>query len=207
MKTTYQLYPLWLRIWHWSNVVGFLVLIVTGVSLHFATSGSMLIPFNTARVLHNIFGIGLSVGWLIFLIGNFKQGNIVHYKLRLQGLLPRLIKQAMFYGVGIFKGEHHPFPSTAHCKFNPLQQVTYIFVMFVVMPGLIISGLLFFFPELAPEKFLDMDGLWIVGVLHYVIGVFLVTFMIGHIYLATAGEEVTSEFKKMLFGSKLTEER
>ncbi|MBF0379937.1 MAG: cytochrome b/b6 domain-containing protein, partial [Magnetococcales bacterium] len=124
------------------------------------------------------------------------QGNIVHYKMRFAGLLPRLIKQAMFYGVGIFKGEHHPFPSTPHCKFNPLQQVTYIFVMFIAMPGLIITGLLFFFPQLAPEQFLEMDGLWVVGVLHYLIGVFLVTFMIGHIYLATAGERVTSEFKK-----------
>ena len=206
MKRIIELYPLWLRIWHWSNAVSFLMLIVTGISLHFATPGAPLIPFDMARLLHNIFGLLLVVGWMFFVIKNFRSGNSRHYRLQLSGLFGRMKSQALFYGVGIFRGAPHPFPTTSNCKFNPLQQVTYLAVMFGAMPLLIITGLLFLFPEYAPQRFMGMNGLWVVAIIHYVIGLFLTTFMIGHIYLATAGENVLSEFKKMVFGSNLTEE-
>ncbi|MBF0427817.1 MAG: cytochrome b/b6 domain-containing protein [Magnetococcales bacterium] len=207
MKTTIELYPTWIRVWHWSNALSFLILIATGFSMHFATPGAYLIPFNTARLLHNFFGIVLVCGWLIFVFGNLRGTNGIHYRLRLTGLFRRLLTQALFYGVGIFRGAHHPFPATRDAKFNPLQQVTYWGVMFGAIPLLILSGLAFFFHDWIPEQVLGMDGLMISGVLHYVIGVFLTAFMIGHIYLATAGETVFGEFKKMLFGATLTEEK
>ena len=207
MNTGSQLYPLWLRVWHWSNAFSFLMLILTGISLHFATPGVLLIPFNLARILHNVFGVLLTLGWFGFLLGQWKSGNSIHYRLQLPQLWQRMQKQAFYYGVGIFRGDPHPFPATLTCKFNPLQQVTYILVMFAAMPVLMISGFIFLFPDYAPERFLQMDGLWIVAVIHYLIGLFLTAFVIGHIYLATAGESVLSEFKKMLFGFYLTEEK
>lgn len=206
MNNSTELYPLWLRIWHWSNALSFIVLILTGISLRFASPEIPLIPFNAARILHNIFGLLLLAGWLLFIFGLFYTGKSIHYRLRLPGLFDRLKIQALFYGVGIFRHAPHPFPAKAHCKFNPLQQLTYLAIVFGAMPLLIITGLLFFFPEFAPERFMEMNGLWVVGVVHYMIGVFLTAFMIGHIYLATAGETLLSEFKKMLFGSTLTEE-
>jgi thiosulfate reductase cytochrome b subunit len=203
---TVQLYPLWLRIWHWSNAVSFLMLIVSGASLHFAGSAWPLLPFDTARILHNLFGILLTVAYSGYLLATLRGRNGIHYRPQWQGLLGRLWQQAHFYGVGIFRGAPHPFPATARCKFNPLQQVTYLSVMFGGMPLLIVSGLLFFFPELAPERLLGMDGLWAVGIAHYVLGLFLTAFMLGHIYLATAGETLTGEFGKMIFGAKAGEE-
>ncbi|MBF0272394.1 MAG: cytochrome b/b6 domain-containing protein [Magnetococcales bacterium] len=207
MKTTIELYPVWIRVWHWTNAVCFLVLLATGISLHFAAPGSALIPFDTARMVHNIFGILMTGGWVVFVIGTLKSGNGVHYRLRLPGLVGRLLTQTLFYGVGIFRHEPHPFPATREAKFNPLQQLTYLGVMFGAVPVLMVSGLAFFFHDLIPERLLDMDGLWIAGVIHYGIGVFLTVFLIGHLYLATAGETVFGEFKKMLSGSTLTEEK
>ncbi len=201
-----ELYPVWLRIWHWSNAFCFLVLIASGVSLHFAGSGVPLIPFNIARMVHNIFGFILILGYLIFVLTTLLGANGIHYRLRLEGLVGRLLRQAMFYGGGIFRGEPHPFPPTARSKFNPLQQVTYLAVMGAGVPLLILSGLLFFFPELAPERFLGMDGLWVVGVAHYLLGLFLIAFMLGHLYLATAGETVLGDFRKMIFGERAGEE-
>ena len=198
-----ELYPVWLRIWHWSNAFSFLILIATGVSLHFAGSSALLLPFDTARILHNIFGIFLTFAYILYVLITLLGKNGIHYRPKWQGLLSRLLRQAQFYSVGIFRGEPHPFPATARCKFNPLQQITYLGVMFVGLPLLILSGLLFFFPELAPEQFLGMNGLWVVGVMHYLFGLFLTAFLMGHLYLATAGETLFGEFRKMVFGEQI----
>ncbi|MBF0294490.1 MAG: cytochrome b/b6 domain-containing protein [Magnetococcales bacterium] len=207
MNTTTELYPVWIRVWHWCNALSFLALLVTGVSLHFAEPGAPLISFETARVAHNLFGILLGCGWLVFVAGNLWSRNGIHYRPRLHGLLIRLLIQGRFYGVGIFRDEPHPFPATRDAKFNPLQQVTYLMVMYGAMPLLILSGLAFWFDGLTPERVLGMDGLWIAGVVHYLLGLFLTLFLIGHLYLATAGETLLGEFKKMVFGSTLTEEK
>ncbi|MBF0162628.1 MAG: thiosulfate reductase cytochrome B subunit [Magnetococcales bacterium] len=205
-KNGVELYPVWLRIWHWSNALSFVMLIASGVSLHFAGSDLPLIPFDRARVLHNIFGWLLLCAYLVFVATTLLGSNGVHYRPQWSGWMGRLLRQALFYGVGIFRGEPHPFPATARNKFNPLQQVTYLGVMFVAMPLLILSGLLFFWPQWVPEQLWEMDGLWVVGVVHYLLGVLLVAFMMGHIYLATAGETIWGEFRKMVLGARAEEE-
>ncbi|MEO5364108.1 MAG: cytochrome b/b6 domain-containing protein [Magnetococcus sp. DMHC-8] len=201
-----ELYPVWLRIWHWSNAGSFLMLIATGISLHFAGADVPLMPFDISLILHNIFGVFLTFAYLLFALTTLLGRNGSHYRPSWPGLIGRLLRQARFYGVGIFRGEPHPFPATARCKFNPLQQVTYLGVMFGGMPMLILSGLLFFWPELAPEQLLGMDGLWVVGTAHHLFGLLLTAFMMGHVYLATAGETVLGEFRKMIFGARAGEE-
>ncbi|MCD6375768.1 MAG: cytochrome b/b6 domain-containing protein [Caldisericaceae bacterium] len=51
MKKLY-LYPLGLRIWHWTNVTLYIVLILTGISMHYPSPDNPLIPFKTARLIH-----------------------------------------------------------------------------------------------------------------------------------------------------------
>ncbi|MCP4696095.1 MAG: cytochrome b [Gammaproteobacteria bacterium] len=194
------LYPLWLRIWHWTNVVLFLALLVTGISLHFAAPGAPLIPFDSSRFIHNVCGVAFSVNYLVYLVWNALSGNWRHYIPQRKRLFGRMLKQTMYYARGIFIGEAHPFPPAAAAKFNPLQQMSYLLVMYAGMPILIGSGFLYLFPEVLPDHFLGMDGLWPVAVIHYLLGLFLAVFMLGHIYLATAGETVFSEFRKMLKG-------
>jgi thiosulfate reductase cytochrome b subunit len=198
-ERTYMI-PLWLRLWHWTNALLFLVLLVTGVSLHFATPEMPLIPFATARSLHNIAGIAISILYLPLIAANVFTGNGRQYLPRLKGFPGRLKRQQTFYARGIFKGEPHPFPMTPATKFNPLQQITYLAVIYGAMPVLIISGFLFMFPEVLPDRLLGMGGLWPVAVLHYLIGLFLTVFLIGHIYMATIGETVLSDLKMMITG-------
>lgn len=201
-----ELYPLWLRIWHWSNATLFLILLATGVSLHFAGPNAPFIPFGTAVALHNAAGITLSILYAIYVIANLMSGNWRHYWPRFKGLVTRLLVQMKFYGFGIFRGEPHPYPSTVDCKFNPLQQLAYLGVMYGMMPILILTGLAFLYPELAPESVMGMDGLWPLATLHVIAGFLLTAFLVGHLYLATAGETVTHEFKKMVYGEKITQE-
>ncbi len=164
--------------------------------MHYAA----LIPFATARVIHNTAGILLVFMYLDFLIGNLFSWNGKQYIVRLNGLFTRLFKQARFYLYGIFKGEPHPYETTAEAKFNPLQQVTYVTLMFVIMPLIIISGLLILFPEYIPQLFIQYGGIAPIVLVHFIIGVFLTLFMIGHMYLGTTGETLTSNFKSMADG-------
>ena len=196
MKRRVLLYPLWARLWHWVNALLFLSLILTGVSLHF---GGQLVSFASAREVHNISGLMLAANWLFFVVSSFVSGNIRHYIPQPKGLLQRMERQAEFYVSGLFRGERCPFPPTEKQKFNPLQQMTYVIVIYVLMPVLIINGIVFMFPDLAID-FFYYGAIRLVAALHYTVALILFLFMLGHIYLATAGETVTSDFRKMIGG-------
>jgi thiosulfate reductase cytochrome b subunit len=150
--------------------------------------------------VHNIGGIGLSVMYLSFLIGNLATGNFRHYLPKLHGFSTRVIGQTRYYLYGILKGEPHPHHPSLEVKFNALQQLTYLSVMYLLMPILVITGLFLLFPEYAPDKFLGAGGIWPMAILHSISGFFGSLFMIGHIYLATIGDTPTANLKGMLNG-------
>ncbi|GAB1371699.1 thiosulfate reductase cytochrome B subunit [Candidatus Kapaibacterium sp.] len=195
-----MLYPLWLRIWHWSNAILFLVLILSGISMHYTATNELFLSFDVAMYTHNIAGILLSLFFGIYLIMNIVSGNYKHYIPQIQGIVDRMIKQSIYYVYGVFKGHDHPFHTSEKLKFNPLQQLTYFAIMFFLLPVILISGWLLMFPELAPENVLGMGGVWPMAILHIVVGFFLSLFMFGHIYLATHGETPTANFKSMIDG-------
>ncbi|MDX9790088.1 MAG: cytochrome b/b6 domain-containing protein [Candidatus Kapabacteria bacterium] len=194
------LYPLWLRIWHWFNAFLFLILIISGISMHYSASNDLLLPFDIAMYTHNVAGIILSFIFVYYTIFNIASGNFRHYLPSLKNFTERMVKQATYYVYGVFKGHPHPYHTDSKNKFNPLQQLTYFAIMFFMMPLIIISGWLLMFPELAPENVLGMGGVWPMAILHIVVGFFLSLFMFGHIYLATHGETVSANFKSMIDG-------
>lgn len=192
--------PLWLRLWHWTNAILMLLLIASGASLHFADPELPLIPFDTARVLHNVSGIAISVLYVAYFVWNFASGNWLQYLPSPKELIPGMNEQNAYVATGIFKGEPPPVVPTPERKFNVLQQVTYLLVMYMAMPMLIVTGIAFFFPELAPERLFGMDGLLPVAVAHYVLGFLIAMFLIGHIYMGTMGTTATAGFKMMVTG-------
>jgi len=194
-------YPLWLRLWHWINALLFIALIISGLTLQYArVEGDPLIGFGTAITIHNVSGITLTLNYLLFFIGNIITGNYKQYVPIIKGIFERLFLQAKFYAMGIFKNEPHPFETTIKKKFNPLQQITYLNIMYILLPVIIISGWGLLFPETILDEFLGANGLFLTALVHTVTGFFLSLFMFGHIYLATTGHTVTSNFKAMLNG-------
>jgi len=189
MKQFY-LYPLWIRLWHWTNALLFIILIISGTRLHFAV-GNEFLAFESAILVHNVAGIMLALAWLVFFIGNFVTENGKHYRLRFKGLIGRLIRQSHYYAIGIFRGDPHPFHVSAELKFNTLQQLSYIGVMYGLMPILIASGLFFWG---------TMGNLWLIAITHLVVAYLLVLFMVAHIYIITTGETVFSNLRAMLTG-------
>lgn len=199
MKKLY-LYPLWLRFWHWINAILFIILIFTGISMHYSGSHDLFMPFDVAMVTHNITGILLTFVFVFYTIMNIASGNYKYYITTPAEFLPRMVKQARYYIWGIFKGEDHPYHVSLENKFNPLQKLSYFAIMFFMVPFVIISGWLLMLPELAPSEFLGMGGVWPMAIAHSVIGFFLSVFMIGHIYLATHGTTISENFISMFTG-------
>jgi thiosulfate reductase cytochrome b subunit len=193
------LYPRWLRVWHWINALLFLVLMYTGASMHFG-GGGWLMPFDLAVTTHNTAGILLTLGWIGFVIGNLTTENGRHYRVRFSGFFERLFAQARYYGYGIFHNALHPFHVSAEMKLNTLQQVSYLGVMYGLMPLLILSGWAFLFSVSLPETLLGLPSVWLVAMAHLTLAYLLVLFLLVHMYIITTGETVTTNLRAMITG-------
>ncbi len=194
------LYPVWIRLWHTLNALMFLVLLITGISLHYASAESSFIPFQVSVALHNVCAIILTINFGVFVLGNMFTGNGTYYRKWRKNLWPKLWKQFLFYAVGIFKGEPHPFPITKKQKFNPLQKVSYVFAMYFGMPLLIVSGIALMFPEKISATIFKINGLVFYDALHIIVGFVLSIFLLIHLYTCTLGDKPGTLFKSMING-------
>lgn len=193
------LYPIWLRLWHWLQAALFLVLMITGLRLHYSDIGWPF-TFDTAITIHNSAGIGLTLFWVLFLIGNRLGDNARHYRIPWRELLPQLWRQLRWYGYGIFVGEPHPFHVTAERKLNVLQTLSYLGAMGFLMPLLILSGWAFLFSVHLPPTLFGVGTIWIVAMVHLASSWLLVLFLIVHLYMITTGDTPTTNLKAMLTG-------
>jgi thiosulfate reductase cytochrome b subunit len=193
-------YPGWLRAWHWANAVLFLVLAATGFSMHFASPNAPLIPFRSARAAHNAAAIAILLCYAGFLAANARSGNWRHYALRFRGLVGGIIRQARWYLIGIFRGDPHPFGEARAAKFNPLQRVTYLGIMYGWFPVIAVTGLFLLFPGAAPDRILGRGGIWPMAVVHALAAFAGTLFLAGHVYLATTGNPWTEYYRSMLVG-------
>lgn len=194
------LYPVWLRIWHLINAILCLLLIITGVSMQFSAASVILVGFDTAVFIHNIAGIILSINYVFFFIGNLITFNGSQYQMVYKGLIKRLITQARFYAFGIFKGEDPPFPIIKENKFNPLQRFSYVFIMYLFVPVVCITGWALLYPEMILTIVFGTSGLHLTDLIHIVAGYIISIFMLIHIYFCTLGKKPLSNFLSMING-------
>ncbi len=196
------LYPVWIRLWHLLNAVLFLVLIFTGISMQFAGGDRSfsLITFQNAVTLHNVCAVILVFNYLVFLTGNIVSKNNRHYKIKKESFWADLFTQFKFYAFGMFRKEKHPFPVTENQKFNPLQKISYVMVMYLGMPVIIITGIGLLLPEITIKQFFGVSGLLITDLLHIIVGFVLSVFLVIHIYTCTLGDKPGTLFRSMING-------
>jgi thiosulfate reductase cytochrome b subunit len=108
--------------------------------------------------------------------------------------------QFRYYTHGIFKGENPPFPVSKELKFNPLQQFSYVMIMYILVPIIAITGLGLLYPDVIPTNLLGISGLHVTDLIHIVSGFVISLFMFVHIYFCTIGKTPTSNFKGMITG-------
>lgn len=193
------LYPIWVRIWHMTNAILCLTLIITGLSIQFA-SPSTVVKFSLAVSIHNLAGILLAISYLLFFFGNMFTKNGTYYVIPAKGTFDRLMKQFRYYTYGIFKKESPPFPVTEEEKFNPLQQLTYVILMYFLIPFVIITGFGLLYPEITVNSVFGVSGLGLTDFIHIVAGFFITVIMVVHVYFCTIGKTPTSNFKSMING-------
>ena len=194
------LYPVWLRIWHAINAIGIIALIITGIRLQYSDLSWLPMNFGTAVSWHNIFGIIVSVNYLLFVLGNMLTNNKKYYRIKLKGLVKRVRKQTQFYTSGLFRGEEPPFPISENRKFNPLQKYSYIIVMYVMVPISIITGIALLFPELIIEEVYTFSGIFITAFFHAGIGFLISIFLLVHLYVASIGRSPLDNFRSIFNG-------
>lgn len=193
-------YPFWLRIWHGINALGILILIITGINMQYSNPKFELINFQFTVNLHNIAGILVALNYLLFFTGNILTSNKKYYRLKLKGLLKRLTLQIGYYTSGLFKHEQPPFPLSEKRKFNPMQKVSYLIVMYFFVPGLIITGLGLLFPETIIENVYSVSGIFLTAIFHASLGFLVSIFLIVHLYVASIGKNPLNNFKSILNG-------
>lgn len=197
MPQRIYLYQLWLRIWHLINALMFLSLIITGLSMQY---GFFSIRFDIAVSIHNITGIILSISYVYYFIANFITGNLKFYRIKFKGFFNRLFLQIRYYTFGIFKKESPPFPVSAKRKFNPLQKLSYVVVMYIFVPLIVISGIALLYPQIIYDRVLGIPGIVVTDLVHISAGFVGSIFMIVHIYFCTIGPTTTSNFKSIITG-------
>jgi thiosulfate reductase cytochrome b subunit len=199
MSKQFESYPLWLRFWHWGNALLFTILLISGISMHYAKPAPT-IGFRGDVLIHNVSGIFLTFFYCLFLYGNLKLGNGRFYRVLGEDIVPGMFRQGGYYMWGIFTGASHPYPHSEERKFNPLQKLGYISVMYLLFPILVFTGWALLFPDRLPDYTLGFPGLSLWATVHTYFGFFLSLFMVIHIYLGTTGTTLTEFYQFMWYG-------
>jgi thiosulfate reductase cytochrome b subunit len=204
MKKIY-LHPLPIRIWHWLNAAGFIILILTGIQIRGIIN---LFSVETAVEIHSWLGFILLANYCIWLFYYLLTLKIKIYIPPLHHPIEfakKAIRQAKFYGLGIMVGDQNPHHSTPDNKFNPMQQVSYLMIMALLIPVQIITGLFLWDPKLF-SPIVNLVGIQIFDTIHVLLWIFFSAFMIVHFYLATLGHTTWAHIIAMFTGYEEEEE-
>ena len=168
--------------------------------MQFSNPDHAFISFPVSIRLHKICGIGLTLSYLLFFIGNIVSGNGKNYVVRFRGLLRSILIQIKYYINRSWKYPEPPFPITSERKFNPLQAMSYTMTMYIGVPLLFITGLGLMFPDIVIEKIFGISGLLLTDLVHVILGFLMSLFMFVHIYMSTLAKTPFSSFRAIITG-------
>jgi thiosulfate reductase cytochrome b subunit len=200
--TRIYLHPLPIRIWHWVNALGFIILIITGAQMRYPNY-FQLMSFEWAVKIHSWLGFILLANyciWLFYYLFTLKIKIYIPPLHHPVAFAKKALRQAKFYGFGIMVGDenpHHPMPDD---KFNPMQQVSYLMIMAALIPVQIITGLFLWDPGLFGPAVNLIGGIQIADMIHVFLWIFFSAFMIVHFYLATLGHTPMAHIIAMFKG-------
>jgi thiosulfate reductase cytochrome b subunit len=187
------------RFWHWMQAAAIIGLIFTGLVIH-APDLFGFLSFEAAVWVHNILAVILVVNAFLSLFYHFASGNIKRYIPEPQGFFNQAVQQMSYYLRGIFRNQPHPFEKTPEKRLNPLQKITYLVILNILLPVQIITGILIWGAQHWPEFLSKVGGLGLLIPFHSLIAWFFAAFLLLHIYLTTTGHTPTSNIRAMIVG-------
>jgi thiosulfate reductase cytochrome b subunit len=193
------LYTFYERLWHWTQAIAIILLILTGTVIHRPDLfGS--IDLGAMVPVHNVLGFLLMFN-AFFALFYFIAGHTIQQFLpEPKGFFHQALQQAMYYGHGIFKGDPHPFEKDERRKMNPLQQATYLAILNVLLPLQIITGILIWGAQRWPSLSDAIGGLQYIAPFHTLIAWTFAAFVIMHMYLTTTGHTPLAAVEGMITG-------
>lgn len=193
--------PLPVRIWHWINALGFVILILTGTQIRYQELFNIL-TFETAVKTHNWVAftvIGNYFVWLGFYLFSDKI-TVYHPELNVKKFFDKAFKQILYYSYGIFRGAEKPHKVLPHDKFNPLQSITYQIVMLMVVPVQFVTGIMMWDVKRFAVPIEMLGGIRNVDTVHVLVFIFFVSFTMVHAYMGALGHTPSAHFKEMFTG-------
>ena len=193
------MYRAYERIWHWLMAGGIIVLMITGFEIHYPATIHLL-GFRAAVAVHNVVAAVLVLNAFLSLFYHLASNDIRQFIPKRQGFIQSMLKQMWYYSRGIFIGSPHPTEKNLENKLNPLQQVTYLGLLNVLLPLQVITGILIWVSSRRPELFEAVGGLSFVAPIHNLGSWLFLTFLVMHVYLTTTGHTLTSNIRAMIDG-------
>lgn len=196
MKKIY-IYSKYERFWHWTQAGLIFLLALTGFEVHGTYE---MFSYEKATLIHNNAAWALIVlsifTWFWSLVtGQWKQFNPMVISIK------HIRKQISFYTKGIFHQDEHPTLKTKYTKFNPLQRLTYLGLVVVLIPLMVVTGILYmYYFHFLNEEFIHIGQLNAIALLHTLGAFLLFAFVIAHVYLTTTGYKPLSSIKAMVLG-------
>lgn len=203
MKQVY-FYKLYERLWHWIQALAILGLLSTGLTIHFPSLCQL--GFVHAVTIHNLLGFILVGNAFLALFYHLTTGQIRQYLPQPRDFTTQAVQQATYYLRGIFRNEPHPFQRSPLARLNPLQQITYLAILNLLLPLQVLTGLALWGAQRWPGVIDALGGLPILAALHTLIAWLFAAFLIGHIYLTTTGPTPLSNLRAMIVGWDRIEE-
>lgn len=193
------MYEAYERYWHWLQAIIIVGLILTGLTIH-APGRFGWLSFAAAVRIHNVLAALLLLNAFLSLFYHFASGKIKTYLPEPSGFFNQMFSQARYYLSGIFKGEPHPFEKSLQKKLNPLQKMTYLVILNILLPLQIVTGILIAGAQAWPEVSQKLGGLGFLVPFHSLLAWLFAAFLILHIYLTTTGHTPLASIKAMISG-------
>lgn len=187
------------RFWHWLQMAAIVILLFTGLVIHRPDLFGIF-SFRGMVLIHNGIAVVLAINAILSLFWHLTSGEIRQYIPRPRGFIDDAIEQAKYYIQGIFRGEPHPFAKRPEKKLNPLQQITYIGLLNVLLPLQGLTGILMWGVQKVPALANFLGGLPVLAPIHSLIAWIFAAFIVAHVYLTTTGVTPLESIRAMITG-------
>ncbi len=199
MSRAIQIYTVHERIWHWFHAFTITVLMVTGSEIRSPQSFHVL-GFQTAVITHNVFAGLLLFNAVMGLFYFLTSGKMRQYFPGEYDFFHKAYCQLRYYSYGMFRGEPHPMEPTPDRRLNPLQKLTYLVILNILLPLQVVTGLLLWSVQTWPAAMSGMGGGGALVPLHALGSWLFLAFTIMHVYLTTTGNTPLENIRAMITG-------
>lgn len=178
VKQMEQRHSIWLRLFHWINMIAITMLILTGFYIHAPQSFRLFSNMDIARSIHFALAYVLCISYvcrIYYAIVADDAKNIIYDPIKDTKKLPSMIK---YY---LFLEDDHPF----YGKYNPGQKAMYTGLIFMVLI-MAITGFIMYKPLTFGFMAGWLGGFLVVRMIHYIFTWLFVLCIMAHLYLDIA---------------------